>query len=353
MTLPIIDLHIGDLKAGLLWQLFRDGAAAVELDIGKDVQALWDRLIIGTDEVLPWQETVGEMAQNHHGSPDLSRSLGDVFYFQPGHHGYIGRKIEIVRDGEGRSMQIPPAFVQGGRLVSPPSDALADCCAIADRIMQALAPTPRQLPITRYRVAVQRLKYQPHQQDFQRLADMSRNSLARWSRLGFRIDGHRGELNHRLSGRWVSDFLAVLMCLPGGCRTARWLNRVSDPNEDKMQTPSNSVIVERAHIDERYFSALCGHRQSVRTEIFANGSWSTVPVGLNRLTIIPGNLAASAFGLKPILHRVVYPEQDDGIDVDTRAGNVTLLIGATQGCAPPLASEAPAQPGLQRSEAHA
>jgi hypothetical protein len=328
-ALLIVDRRIEDLQPGSLCELFRMGASAVTLDVGDEVRKLWTQLVAETEEVLPWQEILSEIAANHYGSQDLTRSLGDVLYFQPGNHGYIARKIEIQPCADGRREMIPAAFAQGARHVAPSGEAIASCCAIADRIMQAMAPAAERTQTAGYRIAVQRLKYQPGVGDFERLAAMNCNSLARWSRLGFRIDQYRGELNHRLSGRWLSDFLAILMCLPAGRRLVRWLNHILDPASGDEMSGELSAVVERAHVDERYFSAMCAQNRSVRTEIFAEGRWNPIPVGLDRLTIIPGNLAAGAFGIRPVLHRVVYPTRDDRRDIDPRAGNVTLLIGAT------------------------
>src|SRR3546814_1396304 len=75
-------------------------------------------------------------------------------------------------------------------------------------------------------------------------------------------------------------------------------------------------------------SDLCGSRQNVRTEIYAEGSWMELPIGLDSITIIPGTLAQRAFGLQPTLHRVLhrnddeYIEKDDIMD-DPRLRNVT------------------------------
>jgi hypothetical protein len=176
-----------------------------------------------------------------------------------------------------------------------------------------------------YKVAIQRLKYQASAQEFAALADMTRNSLARWSRLGYQVDVNRGTLHHQLSGRWISDALGLMMAFPGGRSLVKRANDALLRNVARERVDPRTVV-ERPHTDHRFFSALCGHRHSVRTEFFARGQWYEVPVGLNRLTIIPGTLAKE-FQIEPLLHRVVYPQSKEDADADAGTSNVTLLLG--------------------------
>lgn len=191
--------------------------------------------------------------------------------------------------------------------------------------MRALAPEDWRGP--RHRAVVQRLKYQPSAKDFSDLAKLTHNGLSRWGRLGYRIDVNRGTLHHRLSGRWLSDAFGVLLAAPGMRGIAKGINSAIT-GTIAAEAIGNRMVVERPHVDNRYFSALCGCRQSVRTEFLAHGSWHEVPVGLGSLAIMPGLLAKRDFQIRPLLHRVTYPQELAGATPDPRTGNVTLLLGA-------------------------
>jgi len=322
----IAELQLIDLAPGLLYNAFRDGAAIALLDLGGVTRNLWQRLVQKPEETLPWQLPLSDIAANHHGSADITKALGDVVYFQPGLHGYIGRKIEVEHTPKGNLDPKPAEFTQNGSVVTPDKEVIAECCDIVGNIMTALAPADRAAD--HYRIAIQRLKYQSSRHEFEMLASLTANSLARWGRLGYQIDQNRGALNHRLSGRWASDALGLLMALPAGKHFANWISR------DVVKGASNDdsddrTVVERPHTDGRYFSALCGERQSVETEFLFEDKWHKMPVSVDKLAIMPGDLAKRDFGLEPILHRVVYPHGKEGADVDPQSGNVTLLLGAT------------------------
>lgn len=324
-TGAIIDLLADELEPGSLATAFFGGAEAVIVHFGDRLRNLWAQLVENPEEQLPWQAPPIDIARNHVGSADITKSLGDGVYIQPGLHGYISRKIEIDRtDGEARPT--PSVFRQGAGSYTVPLAAMEECCAITDLLMAAL--TPIDHGPAHYRVAVQRLKYQACPEEFDQLAAVTYNSLARWARTGFRIDVNRARLNPRLARKGVSDSLGFLMLSSAGRSVAGWIDRTfGDPRLAAPAGP-NARIVEREHLDERFLSALCGRRDSVCTQIFVDGTWCDLPVTLNSLAVFPGNLAQRAFGLRPTLHRVIYPGVEPIGDIDPRSGNVTMLIGA-------------------------
>jgi len=321
-TLRLVDVHIDALQPGWLWHQFQSGVHAVTLETGQSLLKAWNELVAGGNEVLPWLAPLSDIAANHYGTADITLGVGDVFYLQPRMHGYIGRKLVIETSAGGRRRVFPATFRQGEDRVSPSPVAVEECCRIADTIMRSLSP--RDGPSKDYRIALQRLKYQPSPSELNDLLDLTHNSLARWSRLGVKIDRNRGELSHRFSGRWVSDALGLLMEMPGGRAIVAGLTRMLDP--ERAAGPAK--VIERAHVDERYFSAILSDRATVRTEIFANGRWHRLPVGLQRLTILPGSIASRELGIAPALHRVVYSAERRPESINPRSGNVTLLIGA-------------------------
>ncbi|WNO54222.1 hypothetical protein [Stakelama saccharophila] len=316
----------GDVRPAMLAEAFLGGAAAVTVAFGDRLGRLWRRLVADEREQLPWQAPLIDIARNHCGSESLVKSLGDVAYFQPGQHGYIARKIEIDRDDAGTLKPEPARFFQGDREYAVPMPALSECCAIVDLIMDGLRPRDRAPGTSR--VVLQRLKYQAGAAELERLEALTRNAMARWGRVGFRIDAHRGRVNPRLNRKGLSDAMAIMMLNPRLRRLAEWGNRTfGDP---RLAPPSGGGrrIVEAAHLDDRFFSAICGSRDTIATQVYHAGAWHTLPIGLDRLTIIPGKTAQRAFGLTPALHRVIYSGDAAEGEVDPRTGNVTMLLGA-------------------------
>ena len=320
--MSIIEASLELLQPGWMWEQFNTGAYAIRLEVASSVRMMWKKLVEDQAEVLPWEAPLADIAANHCGNQEITKSIGDVFFFQPGNHGYIGRKLVISEDKEGELRVRPPTFKQGGERIEPSSAAIEEAYQLARAIMTSMAPADRD-PKS-FDVCLQRLKYQHDRDEFEGLAGLTFNSLGRWGRLASRIDRNRGQLNHRLSGRKVSDVLGLAMEIPGSGALVRKMSA----KLDRKDSAGGVTVIERAHFDERYFSALCGTRQSVQTEAFVNGEWQPLPIDLDHLLILPGSIAARKFGLPRILHRVVYPETGERFDINPRCGNVTLLIGA-------------------------
>lgn len=323
--MTIIELGVDDLRQGVLATGFASGAVAAVIRGDARVRDLWARLVENESEQLPWQAPLIDIARNHHGTGDITVSLGDLFYFQPGQHGYIARKFEIERDTTGSARARPDRFAQGNAHYVIERETIERCADLAETVMMALTPEGQTQATAR--VAVQRLKYQPHASDFDSLAQLTANSLGRWGRLGAAIDRQRQRATGFLSRKGFADLIGMLSLVPGiGVLVRAFAARIAarDPRE---RLAEGDTIVERAHVDERYFSALAGARTNVRTEVFANGRWHELPIGLDSIAIFPGRLARR-FGIEPTLHRVVHIGNAPATTVDPRSGNVTLLIGA-------------------------
>src|SRR3546814_568983 len=220
----------------------------------------------------------------------------------------IARKIELARAAEDGSLESRPStFIQGTERFIPDPQTLSECWRLADRIMLAL--TPKDKSLQDCKIAVQRLKYQRSSGDFDRLAAMTGNALGRWGRLGAAIDVCRSKTAGPFRRKGLSDLMAGLMLVPLFRRLAHWINSLFARSDHHLQIDRGERIFEAPHYDLRYFSGLCGSRQNVRTEIYAEGSWMELPIGLDSITIIPGTLAQRALGLQPTLHRLL-PRQD-------------------------------------------
>src|SRR3546814_15893237 len=82
---------IGELAAEVLLHCtlatgFANGAAASVVSCNDEVRRLWAQLLENPQEQLPWEAPLIDIARNYHGHGDITAILGDVYYFQPGHH---------------------------------------------------------------------------------------------------------------------------------------------------------------------------------------------------------------------------------------------------------------------------
>jgi hypothetical protein len=324
----IAELAYRNLEPGSLARLFGAGHAAVLVRCPEIVAELWHGLLEDSAEQMPWEAPLIDIARNYHGSGDITSSLGDLFYFQPGRHGYIARKMALSRsDGEGHVTVQPAYFVQGNQQYTPRQALLDQCWAIGGRLMAALAP--EGTPFQHFQVVVQRLKYQESAADFARLDALARNSLGRWGRAGCALDERRWQAAGMLSPRGLSDLYGLLADAPGIGRLVRGLNRMALARDRSRDIAPGQRLIEGAHFDYRYFSALCGQRDHMLTQIFADGRWIDLPIDRAALAVFPGSMATQAYGVRHVLHRVLHEEriQPDQA-ANPRTDDVTLLIGS-------------------------
>ena len=324
----IAELAYQELEPGSLARLFGAGHAAVLVRCPDVVAELWCGLLENPEEQLPWEAPLVDIARNYHGSGDITASLGDLFYFQPGRHGYIARKMALSRgEAEDHVTMHPSRFVQRGQHYAPGPALLDRCWSIGWRLMTALAPDG--MPPKDVQVVVQRLKYQESAGDFDRLGALARNSLGRWGRAGCALDERRWQAAGMLSPRGLSDLYGLLADAPGVGRLLRRLNRLLLRGDRSRDIAPGQTLIEGAHFDHRYFSALCGERSQMLTQVFADGRWIDLPIDRATLAVLPGSMATEAYGVRHVLHRVLHvekPEQAGG--GNPRTDNVTLLIGS-------------------------
>lgn len=323
----IVELDLEALQHGSLASIFFDGACAVLVRCGDAMPRMWKNLMENAGEVLPWESSLTDMARNYHGSGNITTSVGDVFYIQPGAHGYFARKLEISRSGQdGAPCATPASFWQTTGEYRIAHTTLSDCCALADRITAALVPRGRQPP--QYRVALHRLKYQRCIGDYQQLAAIAANSLGRWGRLGARVDAYRQALARPLSARGLSDALSWMMIMPALRPIIVSLSRTIARCDPRSNLPDANWLVERPHVDNRFFTGLSGDRQNVRTEVFCKGAWLHLPLSRDTVAIFPGTRSERLWGLRATCHRVVLEQGHDPLPSEARTTNSTILIGA-------------------------
>jgi hypothetical protein len=311
---------------GVLGNCFREGAAAVVIEGDPAVGSLW-RKLMAEPQSMPWASTLYDLSANLLPHDDLTKALGDLYYFKPGRHSYIARKLEISME-DARLAVRPDHFRVLGEDVAMSVPLIRDCWTFASGIMAALGPTRdgRELPAS-YRVAVQRLKYHESHAGHEALFRMVRNSLGPWGRLGYILDRNREEMRGPLARRGISDAFALLSLIPFFRSCLARLHAVSTESSG-AGIPDGSHVIVKAHTDTRYFSALCGTRHNLKTEIWTNGRWFPLPIDCENVAILPGSGALTAYGIKPTVHRVLQEDAAPEDHVDPLLRNVTLLLGA-------------------------
>lgn len=326
----IAELCFDGLQPGVLAQIFKGGALAVVIFGRERVGQLWSHLLQNPAECLPWRGTLADMARNHQGSLAISEELGDGFHFKPGRHAFVFRKMELARNGadEGPVHCEPADFHQGSGRFASPRETLDLCWDAGRRIMSALHPLEKPVMMP-FRVAVQRLQYQSCVADNERLFRLVEHSLGNWAGLGFQIDRRRESARGFLAPRGVCDAFALMGMVPGISHMIAALNRHAASRSPDDQVRDGGMIIGKAHCDTRYFSAMCGTRRDIRTEICANGHWIELPIGLDSLVVLPGTLAERDLGIPATRHRVVQAaDRNDSPSDDLEDRNVTLLLGA-------------------------
>lgn len=322
----IIEFAWNELKPGVLADAFTQGAVAAMIAPDDTFRDLWDRLMADQREKLPWEVTLAEIAHNHHGSGEITDSLGDVIYFRPSLHGHIARKFEITQ-GSGQFAMRPGGFVQDGILVTPSVELLADCWALVARIMAAMTPDNMAPPF--WRVSVQRLKYQCSVAALDGLTALVGNSLGRWGQLGFAIDTARARAMGPFSAKGLCDVFGLMSLLPLASWPAKWANARFADRSRVNRLEAGEHLIEKPHYDTRYFSAISGSRDTICTQVFVDGGWVNLPIARDSLAIIPGKLARRELGLPATMHRVIHREPTDPpFWQNARDFNTTLLFGA-------------------------
>lgn len=325
----IATIDLQEVTAGSLARLFSAGHVAVMVECPDLVASLWRELLEREEEQLPWQAPLVDMARNYHGCGDITASLGDLFYFQPGRHGYIARKMALAQQEEaGRVAAKPSSFFQSGSSYAPSQEVIDQCWSLGQLLMTAMIPEG-ELP-GRFEVVVQRLKYQETAADFANLGALARNSMGRWGRAGCALDEQRWNAAGPLSPRGLSDLYGLTMLLPAVRQVAKRVNGLMLRRDPSRRLEPGQRLIEGAHYDYRYLTALCGKRDKTLTQVFAAGKWFDLPIDLTTLAVFPGMMASRAFGLPNVLHRVVHLEGEMAADRprDPRTDDVTLLIGA-------------------------
>lgn len=325
----IVTEPLESLTEGSISRLFDEGALAVVIDCRQILGPIWADLLENDTEKLPWQSTMRDMARNHHAGRDLGGHVGDMFHYTPHRISYIARKFEITRPPSSDELKVhPPFFIQDDEQFVYPPGLIDTCWELSSRIMLALTPAGKS--VSNYRTAVHRLKYERDAECVQRYYALTRSAVGRWAQLGFQVDMLREQAHGPLRHPGISDLFAMLS-LAGPLR--RGLERINARFSSSTRTaiPDGTLLIGKAHYDGRYFSAMCGDRSNISTEVFDGKRWHELPMSRDSLIVVPGLHAEAEFGIKPTLHRILHRLTEEGErPQETPAANVTLLFGTAK-----------------------
>ena len=323
-TPAIVFLDFSRLFPGALARQFRNGARAVVVQGDEWIRPLWEALR-AEDAEMPWHAPLYDLAQNLVPHEQLTEALGDVYFFKPGRHSYIARKMEIQSEGE-TLISTPPSFRTPHGEWKMDQQMRERCWHFSQKIMRALAPPEMdELPVG-VRAVVQFLRYHDSTDGQKLLSAMTRNSLGSWARIGYELDRRREEMKGPLGRRGVCDALALLSKIAPLRPGVRGLNHLAGRFDKLSAIPEGFEILSKAHCDSRYFSALSGSRCNLRTEIFVDGAWIPLPINSTDVVVLPGYCSKRAFGITPTLHRVLQAK--DSPLPDAATVNATIILGA-------------------------
>jgi hypothetical protein len=321
---PIAHVKVADLAPGALGQCFHDGAVAVVIEGSAAVASLWHGLTTQNAD-MPWTAPLYELSVNLQAHDDLTETLGDVFYFKPGRHAYIARKIEICVEGQ-ELVARPTTFHGRHGNWTMGAELREECWRFSAAIMEAIAPARGSHGP--FRAVVQQLKYHESVAGHDALFQMMHNSLGSWGRIGYRLDQRREEMRGPLGRRGICDALALFSLIPLLRFPIDGLNGAAAHLDKRSMVPEGYRLIVKPHVDTRYFSALCGSRHNLRTEVFVDGQWVLLPINQDDIAVFPGSAAKSAYGIAPTLHRVIQAD-DASLPIDDPGpSNMTLLLGA-------------------------
>ena len=323
----IAHVEADQLSPGSLGACFRDGARAVVIRGNGWISSLWETLLANDGE-MPWKAPLYDLAANLVAHDDVTDALGDVYYFKPGRHSYIGRKIEIRSDGR-ELTTTPPSFQSRHGIWRMNEQLREQCWTFSMNLMRALAPAEaEEAQFDNVRAVVQHLRYHDTVGGHQALYLMIHNSLGPWARIGYGLDRRREEFRGLLGRRGIADTLALLSLLRPMRPAINGLNRLAGRFDRQGEVPDGYVLLSRAHVDSRYFSALCGSRCNLRTDIFVDGAWLPLPMNSGDMVVLPGIRAKAAYGIEPTIHRVLQARDDQSIAAAPDRANITILLGA-------------------------
>ena len=304
--------------------MFAHGAVAVLLREDPRVAFLWDELLARNgDEVLPWDATLEDIARNFRPGRRLGEDHGDVVYYVPGVISYIARKIVIRRSTDGSSLACSPAaFVAGAREYSVPAPVLEAAWELVSDILRALSPPGAR--VTAGAAVVERLRYDTNLDDVVAKSRMLSSAVNDRSVVEPDLTPYFRPLRTRWQGRFAARLFGRLTPALSRRHQRHGISPLVRRILKLDEVPAGAELIGEPHTDSgRVFTALCGSRSAVRTQVHDGRAWRDLPLDPCTLAILPGAQLGALSGVPPTLHRVLHvPSPNRGHP------NVTLLVGA-------------------------
>ncbi|MEO6958873.1 MAG: hypothetical protein ABI081_02665, partial [Burkholderiaceae bacterium] len=180
-----------------------------------------------------------------------------------------------------------------------------------------------------FQAVVHRLKYESDLDLTDQHYAMTRSAIGRWAQVGYDIDKMREEARGPLDHKGISDICALLSLSPPVGKVFERIDNMFSRNDPRRALPEGARLIGKPHYDGRFFSATCGERSRIITEIYDGRRWLELPIDCNHLVVVPGLDAKKAWGLKPTLHRVLHcGEPAAPPDSTQEAPDITLLLGS-------------------------
>lgn len=327
-SVPVVMLDSASLSAGRLTDLFASGALAVVINYAVQLRLIWTGLLENKAEQLPWAGPIRDLARNHYAGANLGGHVGDMFHYTPYRIAYIARKFELTKDDASSHLaSTPDCFYQGDEQFTSPAEVVQACWIVIEEIMKWLTPPGRTQ--ANYQAVVHRLKYEADISLTKRHFSMTRSAIGRWAQLGYDIDMWREQAHGPLDHNGICDLFAILSLAPAMRRLLAPINKALANRDPRRALPDGAQLIGKPHYDGRYFSAMCGSRASISTEVYDGRYWHELPIDREHLVIIPGLQAKEAFNIKPTLHRVLHrPAYPPHTPDETFAPDITLLLGS-------------------------
>lgn len=303
----IVHCSNSEVVSGRLGELFQQGAKALLLDDHR-AALIWKWMMdpqtptgaLGSGLLCGREDFLFRIASNH--IPG-NLNVGDMLRFIPGGIGHVARKIVFVREENGGFKTTPRVFSEG----TIPLELLDTAWSIMTDLLRSTFPA--QIPLPKYKVSLELLKYPHSFEEIERISSLLGDSSGRWTRIGMAMDAWKGQAAGLFNVKFFRDCTAIASVIPGINRILRAINDRMVPYSHKS-VPDGISLVGAPHCDgSKILTVLLGDRDTLTTEVYTGQQWKTLPVTANRLAILPSEQMDSRLGIVPTLHRILIQDR--------------------------------------------
>lgn len=321
---PIVELGSDDLKPGVIWNSFQDGAKAIHLVRDSRVEFFWNELVTNQMESTHgpfWENGIRSFARNH---GEGQKNVGDMLRFVPGTIGHIARKVIVYPElGGSRLLTIPNHFWREDEKEVFPQEILKMVWDFATEVFESSMPDDFEYPPCA--VAIEFLKYPNSLSELDRIFDLLDDSSFGWTLAGKKMDMFQRMAAGPFNLKLIRQLFALGSLIP---RLSRVLHKINNSFIDTQRQglAEGLNILGEPHLDSsRALTMLASDRDMISTDIFDGTQWHELPMDTNSLFIFPGTFLSEELGLEPTLHRYSIKTQEN--QSTTPKTNLSLLFG--------------------------